>query len=365
MQSILTAATGRGLFEGKGEMRRLRVFVPLFVLCSIAVGCPCVQPFDVPEFVDIEPNETGFLIPLEGATSKQMKFESAAHVEKLKVATKRVQITHRWVKTGRVWADAGVYMDDLRLLKVDRSPVTREWTTGTATGTSAKDQGVWAESKDSVGFSTGFSVTAMILEENAALFLYRYQSKSLAQVMDSEIKARVQAIVAEVSAEYDMSQLRAEKITIVRALRADVVPFFMDRGITITTVGMFGGFTYENAKIQESIDGVFIAQREKEVAEALLEAQADKNRVIEMEATAQANAAREVGRGEAEAKALILAVAKDAADDPVFLEMRKLEVDEARIQKWDGCYPTYYMSLGSNGNGKGPTLLIQPPMAKD
>lgn len=342
-------------------MRRLKLFVPLFVLCCIAVGCPCVQPYDVPEFVDIEPNETGFLIPLEGETSKQMKFESAAHVEKLKIATKRVQITHRWVTTGRYWANAGEYMDSVRLLKVDRSPVTREWTTDSSTGTSVKNQGVWAESKDSVGFSTDFSVTAMILEEDAALFLYRYQSKSLAQIMDTEIKARVQAIVAEVAAEYNMSELRAEKITIVRALRADVIPFFKERGISITTVGMSGGFSYENAKIQESIDGVFVAQREKEVAKALLEAQADKNRVIEMEATAQANAAREVGRGEAEAKALILAVAKDAADDPVFLEMRRLEVDEARIEKWDGCYPDYYMSLGSGG---ASSLLIQPPMSK-
>lgn len=36
-----------------------------------------------------------------------------------------------------------------------------------------------------------------------------------------------------------------------------VVEFFKERGITITTIGQFGGFTYENPEIQKSIDEVF------------------------------------------------------------------------------------------------------------
>ena len=140
-------------------------------------------------------------------------------------------------------------------------------------------------------------------------------------------------------------------------------PFFEARGITITTIGNFGGFAYENPKIQESIDGVFIAQRKEEVNAALLKAQTDMNKKIEMEALAVAEKERTIAKGIADGKALLLAVAKEAAQDPVFIELRKLEVDEKRIEKWDGRYPTYMMSMGSNGSG-GPQLLLNVPTPK-
>jgi hypothetical protein len=179
--------------------------------------------------------------------------------------------------------------------------------------------------------------------------------------MDTEIRARVQAAFADAAARYDLSALRGQKSEIISSIRGDVTPFFKDRGISITTLGMFGGLTYENPEIQQSIDKVFIAQREKEISAAMLEAQNDKNKRIEMEAVAKANAAREVGRGEAEAKKLILEVAEAAAQNPVFLPMRQLEVEEARIQKWDGRYPSYYMMMGGNGDAKLPTLMLQVP----
>jgi len=346
------------------KMYQIAVGVTLIAVAVFTPGCSCIRPYDKPEFQDIAPNETGFLVPMEGDTSEQAMFDSAEKVANMKIATKRVQILHRWVQDGRViwlWGkDKGHYVGVAKLLKVNRAPVTRQWTAETQTGTAKADQGIWAESKDSVGFSTGFSVTAMIAEKDAALFLYRYQNQSLAVVMDTEIRARVQSVVAEKAAEYDMSDLRERKNDIITSLRADIIPFFGERGITITTVGMFGGFAYENPKVQASIDAVFIAQREKEVAKALMDAQADKNRRIEKEAEAIANKEREVAKGIADGKRAVLAVAKEAAEDPVFLELRKLEVEEARIQKWDGKYPTYLLQTGA---GNSPMLMMNLPAA--
>jgi len=346
------------------QWKQLRPIVGT-IMIAVAIftpGCTCIRPYDTPEFVEIAPNETGFLVPMEGDTTKQAMFDSAEKVANMKVATKRVQILHRWIQDGRIvlffGKDSGHYADVAKLIKVNRSPVTRQWTAEEKTGTAKTDQGIWAESKDSVGFSTGFSVTAMIEEKDAALFLYRYQNQSLAKVMDTEIRARVQSVVAEKAAEYNMSDLREKKNDIIKSLRADIIPFFQERGIKITTVGMFGGFAYENPKVQGSIDAVFIAQREKEVAKALMDAQADKNRRIEKEAEAIANKEREVAKGIADGKRAVLAVAKEAAEDPVFLELRKLEVEEARIQKWDGRYPTYLLQTGG---GQSPMLMMNLP----
>ena len=99
----------------------------VFGVLALIVGAAATScsRFDVPEFEEIGTSETGFLIPLEGDSGAQEAFASEAFLRDRKIATKRVQITHRWVKEGRApWN--GRYIDTVRLVKVNRSPVTRE-----------------------------------------------------------------------------------------------------------------------------------------------------------------------------------------------------------------------------------------------
>lgn len=334
------------------DMQSPYVLMTVPLLSVLLGGC---APYDAPEFQEIGNSQTGFLVQLAGDTN-QGKFESKEYLEARKVATKRVQIPHEWVSTGRM-PGSGVWQDTHRLILVDRAPVTRHWVPD------SKDKdtktGIWVESSDSVGFSTGITVTVMIKEEDAATFLYTYSSGSLTQVADDEIKARIQKIFSEEAAKYDMSSLREKKGTVIKAIEDDVVKFFSTRGITVTTIGMSGGFTYENSKIQDAIDGVFIAQREKEVNKAKLEAQVDANAKIESEAKATANAAMEKARGEAEGQKLILAVAKEAGKDPVFLQLKQIEVELKRIDKWNGNWPQWYMG-GASGN-LPMTMMLQAP----
>jgi len=51
----------------------------------------------------------------------------------------------RWRKTGRLWY-SGEWIDTVKVIKVDRSPITREWTAGRDTGTSTRNEGIWIES---------------------------------------------------------------------------------------------------------------------------------------------------------------------------------------------------------------------------
>ncbi len=343
--------------------RRITRVLPL-VAVAFALG-GCMKPYDKPEYVEIDTSETGFLIPLEGDSTQQARFESVDYLQERKVAAKRIQITHRWNQEGRISND-GRWLPLVRLVKVNRSPLTREWTSEGKHN--AGDKAIWIESADSVGFSMGFTCTAFIDEKDAATFLYWYPSGSLATVMDSEMRGRIQQTSAEIAAKYPLDDLRSRKQEIADAVKKDVVTFFAQRGITVTTVGMFGGMTYENAAIQKAIDETVIAQQLKVVSEAKFSAQQRENDRIELEAKATAEKYRLEAKGksdarlaeaEAEAKASIAKAQAEsegirlvndavAGSNPMLLQMRQLDVEKARVERWSGTFPQ--MMLGNNPN---------------
>src|SRR5881396_968387 len=119
---------------------------PLIAVIIGAVSLPAlavlalafIRPYDVPEFIEVDSSESAFLIPLEGDTGNQAAFHSVKFLEEKKIATKRVQLTHRWQQMGYM-PRSGKYVSTVRLVKVDRRPITREWTRSPKTGTSPKD----------------------------------------------------------------------------------------------------------------------------------------------------------------------------------------------------------------------------------
>lgn len=316
----------------------------------------CVKPYNAPVFADIGSNETAYVIPLQGDTGAQGKFASAEFLQQHKVALKRIQVPRQWVSNGYLY-NSGFYQDQVRVIQVNRTPVTREFHQDTAGKKDA--DAIWIESRDSVGFSTGFSVTAMIREEDTSTFLYRYNTLGLGQVMDSEVRARIQKIAANFAAQFILDELRAKKNDMLSAINADVVPFFAERGITITTIGQFGGMTYENPEIQKSIDNTFVAQQAKVVAAALLTAQADVNKKSqEIAEQAKANAIL-VAEGEARAISLVADAAQKAQSSPSFIRLKELEVEVKKLDKWNGITPTTLIS----GRDTGLSMFMPPPVA--
>jgi hypothetical protein len=355
-----------------GHRAQLLLIIPLLCLISLTSGC--VKPYDTPEFKEIDTSETGFLIPLEGDSVSQAKFQSEDYLKQRKVAAKRVQITHRWSQEGR-FHNSGRWIPTVRLIKVNRSPVTREWaTTQTSTAggaTQRADKAIWIESGDSVGFSMGFTCTAFIPEEEASRFLYWYPSGSLADVMDKEVRGRIQQAAAEVATKYPLDSLRSRKQEIADAVKTDVTNFFAARGVVITTVGMFGGMTYENPQIQKAIDDTFVAQQLKVVSEAKFQAQQKENDRLVLEANGIAEKARREAQGEADARKTVAAgeaeairvinqAALEAQQNPLLFQLKTLEVEKTRIEKWDGRYPQMWFGAAASGM-MTPNLLLQIP----
>jgi hypothetical protein len=353
----------------------------------IVAAALCIRPYDVPEFIEVDSSESAFLIPLEGDTANQAALQSLDFLKEKKVAAKRVQVTHRWNQTGFL-PRSGSWIPTVRLIKVDRRPVTREWTKSPKTGTSLRDEAIAGESRDSVGFSIGIGCTAYIPEELAAVYLYSYPSKSLSEMMDTEVRNRVHQVIAEKAGEYDLFDLPAKKSDIMKAVREDVLPFFKKKGIEITTLAMLGGLTFDNPEVQKAIDDAAKSAQLKVAAEAKRAAQEVENKTLLLAAEGKAAAAKrdaqsrvevemvkvegeakiKLRSAEAEAEALRKTAdakayeAQKAAESPeVYVRLKLIEMEAQRLKQWDGHYPSYLLQMG-NGAGAGTTGLILPPL---
>ena len=121
-----------------------------------------------------------------------------------------------------------------------------------------------AESKESISFTAGMSCSAQIDEKDAAKFLYRYNAKPLAQVMDSEVRPFVETCFVEECSKRDLADILTSKEAIMKAVRDKTLSYFKDRGVTITVIGLKGDAAYDQKDIQDSINKKFIAAKELE-----------------------------------------------------------------------------------------------------
>ena len=284
----------------------------------------CVKPYDKPEFVVIEPSQTAFLVPLIGDTTNQENFESEEMLNELKVATKEIQIPHRWVQTGR-WNWQGEYKPSSRVIVVERKPETREWVND-----GAVNEGIQAKTKDDIKFTVNLACTAQIDEANAARFLYRYNNKTLAEIMDDEVKTKITSAVVGECAKYNQDELSSNTEAIMEKVSENVIPYFEERGITITALGLTGDFVYSES-VQKSIDQRFQAEKEAEAQEI-------KNQ------QEIANAEAEVKIAQMEAQAIL---EKQSVMDAE-IRLKELENQKAWVEKWNGSVPQVVTSSDSN-----------------
>lgn len=310
-------------------MRNFIMMALVMVLMTVMVGC---KPYNTPKFVEISSSETAFAIPLEGDSMQQDSFASAEYLLEKKVATRRIQIPRRFVKTGRMrWS--GEYIDTIRVISVDRSPETRQLVAGQAGA-------IWVESRDSVGFSVDITIVAEIQENDVPTFLYRYpmnmendRGSRLDYVIDNEIRSHIQNALAAECAEYNMDILRTMKNEIMESVREQVIPYFAERGVTITNIGMGSGFAYESEEIQRAIDAVVEAQQDKASAVAEQDAQEIRNSTD----IARAEAEKSVAQLRADARKYEIDQATAAGRD--YIELLNIEVQKEFIEKWDGVRP--------------------------
>lgn len=288
----------------------------------VLVGC---GPVKLEKSVEVGPSETAYLVALE--TDAQGKFESIEYLEQQKVAAKRILLPQRDRKTGRMWFEYE-WIPTARVIKVDRKPVSRKWTTAQSSDPTTAPLEV--ESLDSIGFAVGVTTTARIDEKEASRFLYYHAGRQLEEVIDTNIKSFVLAGLSTEFGKYNLTEARKKKNEIFEKVEKEATVFFKERGITIEYMGLSEGLTYEMPEIQKAIDNSFVAEQSKITAQQEQEAAKIQNQTLIAKVAAESEAANRLAQN------LNAAMAKQR------LEIEKLRV-EAQLEmakKWNGQLPT-------------------------
>ena len=286
----------------------------------------CIKPYDKPEFQTISPSQTAFLVPLVGDTAEQGAFDSEELLLETKVATKEVQIPHRWVQTGR-WDWVGDWKPSATLIVVERKPVSRSWESGVSTETSSR--AIFGETSDAIGVYVGMNCTAMIEEVDAAKFLYRYNNTPLETIIDNDIKKMVEGEFNSATGDFKSTELHDHKDEIIKRIRDEVIPYFKEYGITITVLGFKEGISFENKEIQDALDAKFASEQD-------LVIQQNKNEAAIAKAQADAEAIIIAAEAQAEANRLL----SNSITDEILEKMY--------YEKWNGVLPN---TLAGNSTG--------------
>ncbi len=232
-------------------------------------------------------NQSAFLIPAVGANkTNQKQFGSIEYLADNKVAAKRVQIPHVVAANTAMISD--YYVPAATLYLVDRTPYTREWVNASDRGTSTKKEGFHFESADSINLRTGITISASVSEEDAAKFFYWFGTaaiqnsqkpedvfasvkygKSLSDVMDTVVRAKVQQVMAKEFAKRNFLKAIQEKAAIIDLVEQTVKDEFARKGITIAFVGYAEELSFDQ-RIQKALDDSVIASVQYANKEAML-----------------------------------------------------------------------------------------------
>ncbi len=295
-------------------------------IVAVLAGCAPVKVMDV---VEIKPNETAWAIPLDsGSENGQVKFNSVDFLNQKKVASKRIMVDKVSRSIGRFWWDIE-WIPAIRVIRVDRSLVTREWTDNPDTGTSSAKEGIGVVTKDSVQLRVGLTITASIEEDDASTYLYYHGERSLSDVLNQNVRSFAVAELTKEYAELNLASAQTNSTAIYARLFEDAKAAFKAKGITIQYLGNAEGLTYGDPKVQESINRSYTVQQDIKTAQMEQDAQKIRNQTTIMTAQATADAAKE------------LFAVKEASSLQTDLKIRQIEADAklTMAQKWNGQMP--------------------------
>ncbi len=273
--------------------RAMAVVAPLAILVAVACGPkPALAYYAQQDYAEpylIMPNESAFWVPDVGDNkSAQQAFDSSEYLNANKIATKRFLIPHVKLSGSAFWSWSNYYVPTGRLYIVDRSPYNQEWVSNPRKGTSERDEGFQCQSSEGLDINVGITISAYVTEGNAAKFLFHYGVKppvgsrtdpdviftsvlygrSLTDVMQSNVRNAVQALVCRQLAGRTLVEDNAQANAIMDTVQKDITAFLTEKGISLDFIGWADTFTFD-PKVQDALNRTFVAARDQAIATSL------------------------------------------------------------------------------------------------
>ena len=262
----------------------------LFAMAVMFTGC--VRPYDKPEYVEIGPNETAFVIPM--FTDDNVKTEDQVHLnenvefyQRNMVSSKLIQIPHKWIKTGR-FARSGYYKGTVRVITVDLTPRSGNWLANDANA-------IKVETAASQGITIPMSYTIRIKPEDAALYLSFYKAVDFQSVIDTQINRFFAREAGKSFHNVEYKDVAKQRDIILGDAVEKTKAHFKAQGITIDQLAIVDGLVYDDKSLQTNID-----EQAKIQAQIVLEEQ-KANLITKQKANkiAEANIEADVARAKA------------------------------------------------------------------
>lgn len=262
----------------------------LFAMAVMFTGC--VRPYDKPEYVEIGPNETAFVIPM--FTDDNVKTEDQVHLnenvefyQRNMVSSKLIQIPHKWIKTGR-FARSGYYKGTVRVITVDLTPRSGNWLPN-------DKNAIKVETAASQGITIPMSYTIRIKPEDAALYLSYYKAVDFQSVIDTQINRFFAQEAGKSFHNVEYKDVAKQRDIILSDAVEKTKAHFKAQGITIDQLAIVDGLVYDDKSLQTNID-----EQAKIQAQIVLEEQ-KANLITKQKANkiAEANIEADVARAKA------------------------------------------------------------------
>ena len=280
--------------------------------------------------VETDPNQAVFTYTLEGDTLKNQRKINPGLGEAKRIQAQRIVVDQRRYETGRWWQWWSYdWIPSQKVVKVSLTPVTREWTGDSNTGTSTKNQALQVESANSINYTLPANIRCSITRGKEHLFLNRFSGKSLEEVVDGNVWGYAQARVAYYCGRLDIDETLSQLGEISEKVARELSEKFEPYGITVEKFGLFGGLSYDNPEIQTALNDVFTAQNDKLVAKQEQAAQRQENEILLQRVQAERR------------QALALWNSRQGALMRTQLELMQKDVDAAKaaVERWDGAAP--------------------------
>lgn len=229
-----------------------KILFALTLLAAVMVSFTgCVRPYDKPEYVEVGPNETAFVIPM--FTDENLKTEDQVHLnenvefyKKNMVSSKLIQIPHKWIKTGR-FANSGYYKGTVRVITVDLTPRSGNWLQN-------DKNAIKVETAASQGITIPMSYTVRIKPEDAALYLSYYKAVDFQSVIDTQINRFFAQEAGKAFHTVEYKDVAKQRDVILASAVDKTREHFAQQGITIDQLAIVDGLIYDDASLQTNID---------------------------------------------------------------------------------------------------------------
>ena len=231
-------------------MKKLSFIFALLVAMTVSFT-GCVRPYDKPEYVEVGPNETAFVIPM--FTDENVKTEDQVHLnenvefyQKNMVSSKLIQIPHKWIKTGR-FVRSGYYKSTVRVITVDLTPRSGNWLQD-------DKNAIKVETAASQGITIPMSYTVRIKPEDAALYLSYYKAVDFQSVIDTQINRFFAQEAGKAFHTVEYKDVAKQRDIILTDAVEKTKEHFKAQGITIDQLAIVDGLVYDDKSLQSNID---------------------------------------------------------------------------------------------------------------